>query len=518
MSTTPMKSASLKKLIDNLTVQTYTDAEDALEEAKKHGMGSRAAIYLAFAYAYQWYHMSLNQEAYMRQKFKSNDIKVSDEDTNFFIPTIKMVFGFNEGRYASRISEYALVLQYVHENINDAEYVNDSYLPTWVTELINENGGVRKCSIEQRKANNGTSNNLPCVSDEMKFLREKLKKHYASKKAKNSVKVTDLSTSSEFVLMIGRPDKDGEVDIVEVMPVGANEIFNLTQDCAFNDCSGLPDVFNMLADALGYLHTFGLKDEPCISIEKGGEAIVISLPEKELASVVITARPKDPDMFGSLTDRVRMAPKNANYFLERAQSRMKRHLYKLEENTDVDSAELAFNLTSNVDAEKTQIIHFYTPTNKTVKQLTADKIADEDWKFKVGFGLGQLDELYLWTKGWATLPRSSAADRIIPITVDHENVTFEGDVGGGSELHVVPVESDLPEGTSYTYRIFGRELVKVIEQLHLNPDVMGFYMRAPKKFLLELTAEDKLMDYTIDMPTAAKGDKNHNESYFSALQ
>ena len=133
------KSTSLQRLLTDTTIKTFEDRESALAEAKKEAFNSLLGTYLALAYAYQWWVMSKDDRPYMEQKFKSAEIKFSElETTNFLIPTIKLIFDLNEPTYYSRVTEYALVLQYVDRMMDKEAYEDVAECPALAVEIIKD--------------------------------------------------------------------------------------------------------------------------------------------------------------------------------------------------------------------------------------------------------------------------------------------------------------------------------------------------------------------------------------------
>ena len=509
------KSKPMERLFNNLTIKSYDDREELLKQAKKEGFNSRQGTYTALAYAYQWWVMSLKDEAYMLQKFKSHDpeIKVNDTDKiNMYVPTIKLIFDFTESKYYSRASEYALVLQYVHRMMDTDMYREEAENPSIVITIIKEAEGIRKCAEAQRQFNNPLNANEATQKQINDHLQKACTKIYKDKKALSTVTVDAPATSTGFVLMMGRVGDDGAVDVVEVMDADADAIFSLTKDEALKDVSGMPATLNFLGDTLAYLKVFGTSGTPVVTVEPGGAEICISLDKNEDASVVIKVRPKETNILQGFTNRAHLSAKDCEWFMEKAQDRVHRRIYDIAANTNVPTSEVAFSLTSQINqAEK--VIHFNAMNKATNGQIGIKDIDATEWVFKLGLGRLDIEEIHAWMKGWAEVKRSSKSDRIIPVIVDDENLTFKGDNKGASKDLVIPVNSGLAKGKDHTYRIFGLELVRIFEQLYLNHDIDGFHISAPDAGLLEITAEDTLAEYTIDIPTVLKGDVNHNPNW-----
>lgn len=512
-------SKSLQRLMNKLKVQQYDTAEDVLKVAREHGMGSRTAIYLALAYAYQWHLMSINNKSYMMQKFKSNDISTSDNDKkNLFIPTIKLVFDFIESRYASRVTEYALVLQYIDRKLDQTEYVNQGYLPLLITDLINNDGGVRKCANSQRDHNNDSDDSDNHTPTEKKgFIQKACTKYYNQHASLSKIDVQAPPSSTGFVLMMGRVDPAGGIDIVDVMDAGEEEIYNLTKDGVMNDTSTLSDTLNLIGDTLGYLNAFGVKETPIATVEKGGDVIYLSQNKNEDASIVVKAKPKDQTILSGFKNRAHMSMKNKKWFKENAQARDNRHMYNLKVNSTVKTSEVAYDLISRIN-QTTKVMHFNAMTPDTVEQIITKSIPSNDWIISVDLSREEIDYLYSWTKRWLSINRPSAADRIIEITINQNDILFDtGNGDSGSEKKQLVIATGY-QGKDKKYRVFGRELVKVIEQVWLNPSFEKLTLRFPDKGLVEILAEDTIAEYIIDIPTVLKGDVNHNPMHFVSLQ
>lgn len=513
------KSKVMERLFNNLTIKSYDDREELLKQAKKEGFNSRQGTYVALAYAYQWWMMSIKDEAYMLQKFKSHvpEIKVTDVDKiNMFVPTIKLIFDFTESKYYSRASEYALVLQYVHRMMDTDMYREEAENPSIVIAIIKDGDGIRKCVEAQRTFNNPVNANEATQTQINDHLQEACTKIYKGKKALSSLDLDAPKSSTGFVLMMGRIEDDGGVDVVEVMDADADAIFNLTKDEALKDVTGMPATLNFLGDTLAYLNVFGTNDTPIVTVEKDGVGIQISLDNTEDASIVIKATPLEPNILQGFTNRAHLSTKDSDWFMEKAQDRVHRRIYDIAANPNVQTAEVAYDMTSQINQAQ-KVIHFNAMNKATNNQVDIKDLDEADMKFKAGLGRLDIEEIYTWLKGWLEVGRRSAADRIIPVIVDDENLTFNGNNGGGSGPLVIPVNTGLAKGTALTYRMFGRELVKIFKQLYLNHDIDGFYISAPDAGLFEITAEDTLAAYSINIPTVLKGDVNHNPTHFRKL-
>ena len=509
------KSISLHRLINASKIDRYEDREEVLKVAQKEGFNSRQAVYVALAYAYQWYTMSVQDRSYMESKFKSKEITVSEwTPANLFISTIKLVFDFDEPRYYSRVSEYAMVLQYIDRMIDDAKYQDEAENPGIVLKIIKDGGGVKKCAIDQRSHIMGRDTGI-AQADIDDYLQLECEKIYKTRKSAASVTLTSSPNAGDFVLMLGRAAQDGSVDVVDTMSVGKEEIYKLTKDHALNDTSTLSDTLNLLGDALGYLDAYSPKEEPIVTVEKNGTAIYMSLAGKEDVSVVVTATPKDQGMLATFKARAHMSFKHRNWFKGNVQQPRLRRLYSIQPLANPKKAIAAFTLNSNIQQGFEKHIHFNPMTPETAGQIMTNTLDANDWEFEVGFGRLELDDLYVWTKGWLELKRPKAEERIIPMIVDDQRIILEGK--GGSESKELSANTGFAQGTSRTYRVFGSDFCKVIQQLWLNNDVMGFYLQAPKKGLIEIKAEDIRLDYRIDIPTVMKDNKTYSQLHFDIL-
>ncbi|MEX0299506.1 MAG: hypothetical protein AB3N28_10575, partial [Kordiimonas sp.] len=211
------KSTSLQRLLTNTTIKSFEDREKVLDEAKREAFNSRLGTYLALAYAYQWWLMSKDDRLYMEQKFKSAEIKVSDlETTNFLVPTIKLIFDLNEPTYYSRVTEYALVLQYVHRKMDEETYEDAAACPSLAVEIIKKGKGIRKCAEAQRQFNNPKDENEPPQTDLEAFLQKVCTNRYNGKESDGAVNIPAPKSSAGLVLMVGRPDQNNLIDIVDV--------------------------------------------------------------------------------------------------------------------------------------------------------------------------------------------------------------------------------------------------------------------------------------------------------------
>lgn len=510
------KSTSLQRLINASKIDIYDDREEVLKVAQKEGFNSRQAVYVALAYAYQWYTLSIQDRPYMESKFKSKEITVSEwTAANLFNATIKLVFDFDEPRYYSRVSEYAMVLQYIHRTIDTDRYRDDAENPAIVLKIIKDGGGVKKCAIDQRLHIMGNDIEI-AQADIDDYLQSECEKIYKAKKSAASVTLTSSAGAGDFVLMLGRATQGGNVDVVDTMSVGKEEIYKLTKDHALNDTSTLSDTLNLLGDALGYLDAYSPKEEPIVTVENNGAAVYISLAGKEDVSVVVTATPKDQGMLATFKARAHMSFKDRSWFKGNAQQPRLRRLYSIKPQANPKKAIAAFTLNSNIQQDFEKHIHFNPMTPETTGQIMTNTLGSGDWEFEVGFGRLELDDLYEWTKGWLELKRKKAEERIIPIVVDDQRITLKG--VGGSEDKELSANTGFAPGTSRTYRVFGSDFCKVIQQLWLNYDVMGFYLQAPKRGLMEFKAEDNRLDYCIDLPTVLKDNKTYNPLHFDILQ
>ncbi len=491
------QSKALKRLLQNIAIDKYDDREEVLEAAKKEGFNSRQGTYVALAYAYQWYVMSINDPSYMMQKFQSSEIKVSDaEKKSMFLPTIKLIFDFTESQYYSRASEYALVLQYVHRMMDDDLYADSSEDPSIVITIIKEGEGIRKCIEKQRAHNNPPDKNEATQSEINNYLQKACEQVYQNKKSLSTIKIDSPANSNGFVLMMGRVDKNGDIDIVDVMNAGKEEIFNLTRDQALSDTSSLSDTLNMLGDTLGYLHVFGTKEEPIVTVEQGGDIIYLSLDKNEDASVVISAKPKEKNVLNGFKNRAHMAMKNKKWFKEKAQSRAHRQMYDLKENDKVKTSEMAYDLLNQAKEGSITTIHFNKMNAKTTEQVITKSIPSNDWVISADLSRSEIDDLYSWTKGWLGIKRPNAAARIIEITVNQNDLTFttgvksddtDAEESDGSEDKQILISTGY-NGNDKKYRVFGREFVKVIEQVWLNPNIANLTLRFPDKGLVEILA------------------------------
>ena len=510
------KSPSMQRMIDALKVEQYDDREEVLKVAKKEGFNSRQAVYAALAYTYQWYKMSAQDRPYMESKFKSAEISVSEwSASHLFIATIKLVFDFNEPKYYSRVSEYALVLQFIDRKLELEKYLDGAEYPGTVLEIIKDAGGVRKCALDQRSHLTGNETDLSKSEIEV-YLQDECERKYQTKKPDTTVALASKAKVDSFVLILGRATQNGDVDIVDTMRIGVEEIYSHTKDHTSNDTTSLSDTLNLLSDALGYLEAFGPKAEPVVTVEKGGTAIYISLGKEDDASLVLTAKPKDQSILAAFQNRAHLSSKDRDWFQAKIQPRRLRRLYNIEPAPAPGGTEAIFKLGSNIKSDFTRSIHFNPMTPKTAGQVMTNTLTAADWAFDVGFGRDELDDLYDWTKGWLSLKRTTAADRMLPIDVDDQNITLRGT--GGSVDMVLSANTGFPATETRTYKVFGREFCKVIEQLHLNDGVMGFYLHGAKKGLLEFRAEDGRLDYIIDLPTVMKDNVNYSPVHFDILQ
>ena len=511
------QSKSMKRIADALKIETYDDKEKVLKHAQEAGIGSRKAIYMALAYAYQWYSMSIGTPPYMLSKFKGHnpEIKVQEPNKNiFYVPTIKLVFDFVESQYASRVTEYALVLQYVERMMQDPVFVDAAENPHTVIDIISAGEGIRKCAETQREFNNPGTGCGASKQDVEDYLKTACAKAYKNKATISTIEI-DTPKTSGYVLMMGRVSTDGEVDVLDIMDAGQDQIYSLTKDEALKDTSSLSATLNLLSDTIGYLSVFGEKDKTIVSVDKGGDLIRVSLDHNEDASVVITASPKDTDILAGFDNRASLSSKDQSWCLENVQNRATRRVYEIEQNADIDGAEMVYDLKSQVGKKITKSIHFNAMDKDTNGQMSVKKIKDDDWKFTTTFDREDIDDLYSWTKDWLTDKRPKAADRIIPIQISEKEFMLEGT--GGSESKTISMTTGVPADIHHAYRVFGREFVKVTEQVWLNPKIKTMTLRAPDSGLIEIRCEDDVATYTIDIPTTLKGDVNHNPILFCKL-
>ena len=91
----------------------FTNAAKALEAAQKEAAGSNEAIYYALSVAYYWYLQLKGNMNILQAELDSCDpkIKWSNSPQNPFTPIVKLVFGLNDRKYASRVITYARVLR-----------------------------------------------------------------------------------------------------------------------------------------------------------------------------------------------------------------------------------------------------------------------------------------------------------------------------------------------------------------------------------------------------------------------
>lgn len=502
-------------LRDKISGTKFKDADAALAFAQKEARGSRLAVYAALTAAFNFYIQSKGIAKYLEDKFKSHDpIIPYKTGGSFFTPIIKLVFGLTDSQYASRVSEYALALEYIDRLTKDQDFVDDIDNPAIGITIIQAIGGIKKAADEQRKHNNPRPNGVASIEDTNKFYREKCNEIYNTRDNFGSIDVEISTGEGDYVLMMGRVGSAGKVDVIEMMEMDSDTIIRLVKDKALEDVSSVPDTLNLFADSLGFLNVFrGNKDAPVISVDKGGDAINISMDNTKNASIIVTAKPKDPNLLSGFTQQAHLDDEGRNWFKKYAQEKADRHIYKIASEATKDAV-IGFKLTNSINSES-EILHFKSLTRETRKQVKLDPRLAINWPFSFMISYAKMANLYHnWLKDWARpieFERKKAADRIITLTVNKNGLAL---TSSGSEDHHIQTNTGINDDEEYTFNIRGIEFVLVVDEILKNTNIDDIQIRGFGGGVFELQASDKIAEYTIDIPNLADGFINYEGKYF----
>lgn len=501
-------------LQDKISKTKFKDANAALAFAQKEAKGSRLAVYAALTAAFNFYIQSKDIPAYLADKFQTHDPKIPfKEGSPLFTPIIKLVFGLTDSNYASRVSEYALALEYIDRLSKDPAFANDIDNPAIGITIIKAIGGVKKAAEEQRKYNNPKPKGVATAEETNKFFRKKCDEIYNARDNLGSVKACTSTDKGGYVLMMGRVESASKVDVIEMMEMDADTIINLVKDKALEDVTSVPDTLNFLADSLGFLNIFKGKGAPVICVEKGGSAVNISLDNSKNASIVVTARPKKSGLLTGFKEQAHLSRKDCNWFKKYAQEKASRHIYTLKSEA-AGKAVTGFKLTNSINKE-TKILHFNPMTKYTQKQVKLDSRLATNWPFSFTIDYDELANLYhTWLKDWARPidhKRKTAADRIIIITVKIAGIVFSSP---GSFKKFIQVKTGIVDNEEQVFTMRGIELVLVVDEILKNTNINEIQIRGFGGGVFELQVNDDIAEYTIDIPNLTDGYINYESKYF----
>lgn len=327
----PAKKKTAKQQQDELAAKlrgiNMMECETLLKDAKAAAVASREATYQALGLSYDWYTRAQKIDGLVEDVLGRNDppIKLPRDGASQFGAVIKLVFGLTDAKYASRVNHYTSVLDYVARKAGEIDPEQQFDDVGLAASFIESKGGVTSCAGEQKAwvAKQNVTN--PELKEKvMAHLRQECVTVFQNQKSLATVIVPSVPTKEGLVLMIGRLNDKGGIEVVDTLEANDKDVFRFAEEKAFKDTSNLDSTLNVLGDSLSFANVF--KDKPTLTVEKGGEKLWVSLGTDHAASVVIEAYPKSWNLAG-LAERASLSAKDRDWFKTNVQGRPHRRLY-----------------------------------------------------------------------------------------------------------------------------------------------------------------------------------------------
>ena len=170
-------------------------ARDSANIAAQCEQRSRAALYAAIGQAYDFYLMTLEHPEDYQALLEDSGLKAQERAP--MTPVVKLVFGVNYDK--TRLTEYASALRYAEQNSVEKG--------AFASFLENHDGGLKAVVYAERNMRNpeaGLSSGVSQNDDVLQRLR-----------SAPTCQLEDIdSGDAEFVVLVARRDKDGQLAIV----------------------------------------------------------------------------------------------------------------------------------------------------------------------------------------------------------------------------------------------------------------------------------------------------------------
>lgn len=515
--TNPGKKKTAKQEQEELAAKlrgiNMMQCETILKDAQSAALASRDATYQALGLSYDWYTRAQKVEGLIEDELGKNDppIKLPRDGASQFGAVVKLVFGLTDPKYASRVNHYTSVLDYIARKAGEADPEQQFDDIGLAASFIESKGGVTVC-VKKQKAWVAKQNapNTELKEKVTAHLRQECVTVFQGRKSLATVTVPSVPTKEGLVLMIGRLNDKGAIEVVDTLEANDKDVFRFAEDKAFNDTSGLDSTLNVLGDSLSFANVF--KDKPTLTIDKDGEKLWVSLGKEHAASVVIEAFP-ETWMLAGLSERASLSAKDRDWFRANVQGRPHRRLYSaaLTENPEsISELDLKNEITK--DARK---LHFNAMTPKTQGQVIPDDAQLSNLQFSITLSRAEIENLHAnWLAPWSELEKKKAEDRVIIVEASKQGLTFEAN---GSKSFAFTMKTGIAEGEIYTLRVRGQELASIVSEIRANAGIKDMTVSGSDAGLLQIETRDAVTRYVISIPTVLSDHTAHNPKFFERL-
>lgn len=505
----------------SLRQEILDEIDDFLGDAQKEAVNSRASMNRALAMAYAWYarasglsnKQTVNQ-AYLEHRFRNHKPPITKkEGVSDFNRVVKLIFNMTPPQYASTVSRYTMALEYLDRHMSTPEHEEHRQEVDYVVGMISEAGSIEDCVKKQRTwlSEQGESERKADKKIAAHIEKES-QKAYKAKPKLGDVKAQALPTQDGFVLLMGRANGAGRIEIIDVLESDAKDVERLVAKHALRDTSGISETVNLLGESFDLASV--IPGKPVVAVEKDGKWLMISQGKDHDASVVVTTRPKN-GAFAGFSERASLSAKGREWLAKNIVDAPRRRLFECDFE-DGGSSVTDLVLTNQVTEEK-KPLHFNKITETSKNQVVRDATAMNAWQFEFDLDMAMAVHIYgEWLKPWIGVEKSKKEERIIVMTVSKDGVSFAAE---SSQEVTYAVDTGITDEETYTLKLFGSDLVGVFSALvrRIN-GVECIHVRGHDTGILELEAENDLANYVVDLPTALADLTNHNTRHFDKLR
>ena len=323
-------SIDLDNLSDKLKLKTFSDIQETYRYAQKQAADFRLSRYNALGSVYQLYVLMKSKPNALKDEFQKKGIKFG-ENTPLLPALIKLIFDLNDSKYSARVSTYFSALKYIErmckeEPFKDEQYENAIVLTIDIFKVV---GGISAAVEEQRSYERVKVQGVVDSKTLNEFFANECKKVYASKKPIETINTATTKPAGDFVLMMGRVEENGSVDLLETLDIDPNLVFSVAKDRALKDTSSLPEALNVFADSLGFLDLFKPADKPVVTVGANFDSVQISNNRYSESSIVVEVMPKKKDLMGGFSETLSLSIEDAKWFAKYAAGPAERRQFSI---------------------------------------------------------------------------------------------------------------------------------------------------------------------------------------------